>query len=123
MGMIRKINLIGVPLHVEDLLFNIDKKKQRKRGCFTCREKGHLKDSWPNMAEPIKGRSKGKVLTSVKLGMTLQVKMNLQGCAAMDPHHVHHGHHTSALWQEVKWVFYPLVMIAVVMMKVREIPP
>ena len=26
MGMIRKINLIGVPLQVEDLLFNIDRK-------------------------------------------------------------------------------------------------
>jgi hypothetical protein len=36
MGMIRKINLMGVPLQVEDLLFNIDRKKQRKRGCFTC---------------------------------------------------------------------------------------
>jgi hypothetical protein len=34
MGMIRKINLMGVPLQVDDLLFNIDKKKQRKRGCF-----------------------------------------------------------------------------------------
>jgi hypothetical protein len=31
MRMIRKINLMGVPLQVEDLLFNIDKKKQRKR--------------------------------------------------------------------------------------------
>jgi hypothetical protein len=31
MGMIRKINLMGVPLQVEDLLFNIDRKKQRKR--------------------------------------------------------------------------------------------
>jgi hypothetical protein len=30
MGMILKINLIGVPLQVEDLLFNIDNKKQRK---------------------------------------------------------------------------------------------
>jgi hypothetical protein len=29
--MIRKINLMGVPLQVEDLLFNIDMKKQRKR--------------------------------------------------------------------------------------------
>jgi hypothetical protein len=27
MGMIRKINLMGVPLQVEDLLFNIDRKK------------------------------------------------------------------------------------------------
>jgi hypothetical protein len=29
MGMIRKINLMGVPLQFEDLLFNIDRKKQR----------------------------------------------------------------------------------------------
>jgi hypothetical protein len=31
MGMIRKINLMGVPLQVEDLPFNIDRKKKRKR--------------------------------------------------------------------------------------------
>jgi hypothetical protein len=29
MGMIRKINLMGVPLQVEDLLFNIDRKKKK----------------------------------------------------------------------------------------------
>jgi hypothetical protein len=66
MGMIRKINLMGVPLQVEDLLFNIDRKKQRKRGCFACGEKGHFRDSCPTMAEPKKGRSKGKTLTSIK---------------------------------------------------------
>jgi hypothetical protein len=64
--MIRKINLMGVPLQVEDLLFNIDMKKQRKRGCFTCREKGHFRDNCPTMAEPKKERSKCKALTSVK---------------------------------------------------------
>jgi hypothetical protein len=32
MRMIHNINLMGVPLQVEDLLFNIDRKKQRKRG-------------------------------------------------------------------------------------------
>jgi hypothetical protein len=31
MGMIHKINLIGVPLQVEDLLFNIDRKKNKER--------------------------------------------------------------------------------------------
>ena len=66
MGMIRKNNLMDVPLQVEDLLFNIDKKKQRKRGCFACGKKGHFRDRCPNMAEPTKGRSKGNVLTSVK---------------------------------------------------------
>jgi hypothetical protein len=66
MGIIRKINLMGVPLQVEDLLFNIDRKKQRKRGCFTCREKGHFRDNCPNMAKPTKRGSKGKALTSVK---------------------------------------------------------
>jgi hypothetical protein len=66
MGMIRKINLMGVPLQVEDLLFNIDWKKQRKRGCFACREKGHFRDNCPTMAKPKKERSKGKALTSVK---------------------------------------------------------
>jgi hypothetical protein len=65
-GMIHKINLIGVPLQVEDLLFKIDRKKQRKRGCFACGEKGHFRDSCPTMAEPKNGRSKGKALTSVK---------------------------------------------------------
>jgi hypothetical protein len=59
MGMIRKINLMGVPLQVEDLLFNIDRKNQRKRECFACGEKGHFRDICPNMAKPKKGRSKG----------------------------------------------------------------
>jgi hypothetical protein len=67
MGMTRKINLMGVSLQVEDLLFNIDRKRQRKRGCFACGEKGHYRDSCPTMAEPKKGRSKGKTLTSVKI--------------------------------------------------------
>jgi hypothetical protein len=66
MGMIHKINLMDVPLQVEDLLFNIDRKKQRKIGCFTCGEKGHFRDNCPTMAEPTKRRSKGKTLTSVK---------------------------------------------------------
>jgi hypothetical protein len=66
MGMIRKINLTGVPLQAENLLFNNDRKKQRKRGCFACGEKDHFRDICPIMAEPTKGRSKGKALTSIK---------------------------------------------------------
>jgi hypothetical protein len=66
MRIIRKINLMGVPLQVEDLLFNIDRKKQRKRGFLSCGKKGHLRDNCPNMVEPTKRRSKGKALISVK---------------------------------------------------------
>jgi hypothetical protein len=65
MGMIRKINLMGAPLQVEDLLFNIDRKK-RKRGCFACGKIGHFRDNCPNMAKHTKRRSKGKALTGVK---------------------------------------------------------
>jgi hypothetical protein len=66
MGMICKINLMGVPQQVEDLLFNIDRKKQRKRGCFACGEKGHFRDNCLNLVEPTKRRSKGKALIIVK---------------------------------------------------------
>jgi hypothetical protein len=66
MRMIHKFNLMGVPLQVEDLLFKIDSKKKRKRGCFTCGKKGHIHDNCPNMAEPKKRRSKGKALTTIK---------------------------------------------------------
>jgi hypothetical protein len=66
MGMICKINLMGVPLQVKDILFNIDMKKQINRGCFACGENGNFRDRCPNMVEPTKGRSKGKTLTSVK---------------------------------------------------------
>jgi hypothetical protein len=58
---------MGVPLQLKDLLFKIDRKKQRKRGCFTCGEKGHFRDNFPSMVEPTKRRSKGKALTSVKI--------------------------------------------------------
>jgi hypothetical protein len=66
MGMIHKINLMGVPLQAKDLLFNIDRKKQRKRGCFACGEKGHFTDSCSTMSKPKMGRSQGKALTSVE---------------------------------------------------------
>jgi hypothetical protein len=99
MGMIRKINLMGVPLQVEDLLFNIDTKKQSKRGCFACgggrANPGTAVQIWPN---PQRGGAKARRLQVSKLGMTLQVKMSLQRHAATDPHH---SHHASALWQEV----------------------
>jgi hypothetical protein len=55
LGMIRKINLMGVPLQVEDLLFNIDRKKQRKRGCFACGGEGPLQGQLSNYGRTQKG--------------------------------------------------------------------
>jgi hypothetical protein len=76
------------------------------------------------MVEPTKRRSKGKAITSVKTWDDFSSEHDLQRRAATDPHHTHPGHHASASWQEVKRVFHPLVMIAVMMMtKVRKSPP
>jgi hypothetical protein len=114
---------MGVPLQVEDLLVNIDRKKQRREDASHAVRRatsGTTVQIWPN---PQRGGAKAGPLQVLKLGMILQAKMNLQGCATTDPHHAHRGHHASALWQEVKCVFHPLVMIAVVIMKVRESPP
>jgi hypothetical protein len=60
---------------------------------------GTAVQTWLN---PQRGGAKARRLEVLKLGMTLQAKMNLKGHAATDPHHAHHGHHASALWQEVK---------------------
>jgi hypothetical protein len=99
MGMIRKINLMGVPLQVDDLLLNIDRKNQRKRGCFACGEKGLFMDICLNMDEPTKGRSKGKALTSVK---TWDDSSSEDEPPRTRSHQSHHDHHASALWQEIK---------------------
>jgi hypothetical protein len=66
MRMICKINLKGVPLQVEDLLFNIDRKKRRKRWYFACGEKVHFWDSCPNTTEPKKRRAKARRVQSIK---------------------------------------------------------
>jgi hypothetical protein len=102
MGMIRKINLMGVPLQVEDLLFNIDRKSKESEDASHAGRRatsGTAVQMWSN---PQRGEAKARRLQVSKLGMTLQAKMNVQGHAATDPYHAHHGHHASALWQEVK---------------------
>jgi hypothetical protein len=102
MGMIHKFNLMGVPLQIEDLLFNIDMKKQRREDASHVGRRATSRTAvqiWPN---PQRGGAKARHLQVLKLGITLQAKINLQGRAATDPHHAHHGHHVTVLWQEVK---------------------
>jgi hypothetical protein len=55
--------------------------------------------------------------------MILQVKIILQGHVATALHHALHGHDTNVLWQEVKQVSHPLVMIVIMSVMVRESPP
>jgi hypothetical protein len=52
--------------------------------------------------------------------MSLQANMVLQRLVATALHHALHDHHTNALWQEVKQVSHPLVMIVI---SVRVYPP
>jgi hypothetical protein len=72
---------------------------------------------WPN---PQRGGAKARCLQVSKLGMTPQAKMNLQGHTTTNLHL--HGHHTNALWQEVKQVSHPLVMIVMMNVMIRENP-
>jgi hypothetical protein len=71
------------------------------------------------MVEPTKKRSKGKTLTSVKTWEDFS--------SEDDPPRTHstalHGDLTNALWQEVKQVSHPLVMIVILSVMVRESPP
>jgi hypothetical protein len=122
MGMIHTINLMDVPLQVEDLLFNIDRKKKIKRGCFACGEKDHFRDNCPNMAKPTKRRSNGKALTNVKTWDDSSSEDDPPGLAATILYYALHGHLTNALRQEVKQVSHPLVMISMMSVMMREIP-
>jgi hypothetical protein len=57
------------------------------------------------------------------MGMILQEKMNVQGHTTTALHHILQGRHTNALWQEVKQVSHPLVMIVMMNVMMRENPP
>jgi hypothetical protein len=122
MRMIRKINLMGVPLQVEDLLFNIDRKKQREDVLHVGRRVtfGIIAQIRPSRK---RGGTKARRLQVSKLGMIPQAKMILQRLAAIIPHHAPQVHHTNDLWQEAIQVSHPLVMIVMMSVRVRESPP
>jgi hypothetical protein len=64
--MIHKVNLMGVPIQVKDILFNIDRIEQRKKRYFECDMKGHYWDNCPNTTTYKKNKGKGQALTSTK---------------------------------------------------------
>jgi hypothetical protein len=89
MMMIRKINLMGVPLQVEDLLFNIDRKKAKKERMLRMWGEGSLPvliaQIWLNPRRWVKARRS----QLSRLGMIVQVKMNLQGVVIIVLYHAH----------------------------------
>jgi 3-dehydroquinate dehydratase len=114
---------MGVPLQVEDLLFNIDRKnKERDDASHVGRRaiSGITAQIRPN---PRRGGAKVRHFQVSRLGMILQAKMNLQGLVATTLHQALHSHHTNALWQEVNQVSHPLVMIVMMNVMVRKSPP
>jgi hypothetical protein len=66
------------------------------------RGEGPLQGQLSKNAEPTKGRTKGKTIISIKTWDDSSSEDEPPRRVATDPHHAHHGHHASALWQEVK---------------------
>jgi hypothetical protein len=123
MRMICKINLMGVPLQVENLLFNIDRKSKEREDASNVGRKAISGTIAQIRQNPRRKGAKARRLQVSRLGVVLQAKMILQGLAATTLHHVLHGHHTNALWLEVNQVSHPLVMIVMMKVMVRENPP
>jgi hypothetical protein len=72
---------------------------------------------------PRREGTKARHLQVSRLGMIFQAKMILQELTTTALHHALHDHHKNALWQEVKQVSHPLVMILIMSVMVRESPP
>ena len=73
MEMIHKMNLLGVPILVEDIIINIERREQRKKWCCGCSKKGHFVEDCPNKLTP-KGNKrvvKLSILKQQKLGWSI----------------------------------------------------
>ncbi|WVZ79696.1 hypothetical protein U9M48_027248 [Paspalum notatum var. saurae] len=53
---LKNLNSKGVPITIDEIEHNHQRKKKRKGGCFGCGEKGHFMDSCPIMAKEEKKR-------------------------------------------------------------------
>ena len=46
--MIQMLNVKGVPIQIQDLIFTNQRNEQRKRGCYGCGELGHFVQTSPH---------------------------------------------------------------------------
>ena len=66
--MIQRLNVKGVPIQIQDLIFTNQRNKQRKRGCYEYGELGHFMEICPNKPTPKtkKKACKDKALTTIR---------------------------------------------------------
>ena len=66
--MIQRLNVKGVPIQIQDLIFTNQRNEQRKRGCYGCGELGHFVEACPNKPTPKtkKKTCKNQALTSIR---------------------------------------------------------
>ena len=50
--MIQRLNVKGVPIQIQDLIFTNQRNEQRKRGCYGCDELEHFVEVCPNKPTP-----------------------------------------------------------------------
>ena len=66
--MIQRLNVKGVPIQIQDLIFTNQRNEQKKKGCYGYEELGHFVEVCPNKPTP---KTKNKVckykaLTSIR---------------------------------------------------------
>lgn len=118
MRLIHKLNLMGVPIQVEDILFNIDRKEQRTKGRYKCDKKGHFEEDCQNKptSKDKKRGARVRLIQQLRLGMNHLVKMmpNTRDTTTSIHRHVLF---ISALWHDVTLMTHPIMRVRIVLMK------
>jgi hypothetical protein len=119
MEMLHKMNLTGVPIQVEYILFNNDRKEQKRRDVFDVARKvifGKIAQTRPHRRIRKRG-AKTKLSHQSRHGMIHQVKMkpNVGDITAID---LHHTLLTNSLWQEVTQIFHPLLSMIIIVITI-----
>ena len=66
--MIQRLNVKGVSIQIQDIIFTNQRNEQRKRGCYGCGKLGHFVEVCPSKPTPKtkKKTCKNKALTSIR---------------------------------------------------------
>ena len=84
--MIQRLNVKGVPIQIQDLIFTNQKNEQRKKEYYGCGELGHFVKVCPNKSTPKtkKKACKNQALTSIRSWD--------DSSSEEEPHHKRRGH-------------------------------